>query len=124
MYERVEIFHVDEEGIMVRSFTEPTFYHYEGHPEDMESPLVKALLKYYDEAALNTMTCKGFNAVTSMLFWRSEYATPYGEDNMAQIGERLYLVDEFDERVYDDLAYETIAKGRIPDGWTLIKRDD
>lgn len=124
MYERVEIYHVDEEGILVRSFTEPIFYHYDGDPEDMESPLVDALLKYYDEAALNTMTCKGFNAVTSLLFWRSEYATPYSEDNMVDIGERLYLVDEFDVRVYDDLAYETIANGRIPNGWTLIERDD
>lgn len=124
MYERVEIYHVDEEGILVRSFTEPIFYHYDGDPEDLESPLVEALLKYYDEAALNTMTCKGFNAATSLLFWRSEYATPYSEDNMVDIGERLYLVDEFDVRIYDDLAYETIANGRIPNGWTLIERDD
>jgi hypothetical protein len=124
MYERAEIFQVDEEGILVRAFTEPSFYHYEGDPEDMESPLVEALLKYYNEAALNTMTCKGFNAVTSMLFWRSELATPWSEDDMAQIGERLYLVDEFEERVYDDLAYDTIANGRIPDGWTLIERDE
>ncbi len=124
MYERAHIHLVDEEGILVRAFTEPSFYHYEGEPEAVGSPLVEALCKYYAEAALITMTCKGFNTVTGILFWRSELATPCAEDDMVDIGERLFLVDEFDERVFDGLAYETIANGRIPDGWTLIERDE
>ncbi|MDP8242680.1 MAG: hypothetical protein P9L94_01255 [Candidatus Hinthialibacter antarcticus] len=124
MYERAKIHHIDEEGILVRAFTEPSFYHFEGDPEAMDSPLVDALLKYYDEAALETMTCKGFNTTSGVLYWRSELATPLSEDNMVDIGERLFLVDEFDERVFDDLAYDTIANGRVPEGWTLIAREE
>lgn len=124
MYERAQIHHIDEEGILVRAFTEPSFYHFEGEPEGLDSPLVEALLKYYAEAALDTMTGRGFNTVSGVLYWQSEFATPLSDDNMVEIGERLFLVDEFDERVFDELAYETIAKGRVPDGWTLIERDE
>lgn len=121
MYERVEIHSIDEEGILIRAFTEQAFFHYVGELESEDSPLVEALCKYYAEAALETMTCKGFVTMSGAVFWQSELATPYDDENVAEIGERLFLVDEYGERVYDELAYETIAQGRVPSGWSAIQ---
>ncbi|MBI1390437.1 MAG: hypothetical protein GC154_18525 [bacterium] len=122
MYERVEIYQIDEEGILIRAFTEQAFYHFDGAPEGEDSPLVEALCQYYAEAALESMTCEGFDSPSGRLVWQSEMATPGSDDGMAEIGERLFLIDGEGERIFDEIAYETIADGKIPPGWEMIER--
>jgi hypothetical protein len=122
MNERVEIFLVDEEGILLRAYTEEAQYYYDGDPEEPESPLIEALKKYYKNHAPSTMMALGFETPAGTLIWQSELASPYGDDGFVEIGERLYLENAWGERVQDEYAYEDLAKGEIPVGWISISR--
>lgn len=124
MEERVEIFAVDEEGILLRSYIEEEYYLFEGEIDDPLSPLMAALGTYYLEEAPETMMCLGFDTPHGELIWQTEFATPYGDENYVELGERLFLVDRDDQRIYDELAYETLSVGKIPEGWILISREN
>lgn len=122
MSEEVEVFLVDEEGILLRSHIERDFYYFNGDPEDPESPLMIALRNYYIREAPRTLMGMGFETPRGIMLWHSEMASPFGDDEHLEVGERLFLADETGERFFDELAYDTIAQGRIPVGWELISR--
>jgi hypothetical protein len=119
---QVEIFLVDEEGIMLRSHIDGSYFFYDGELEDPESPLMCALQNFYVEEAPQCLMSMGFETPNGMLLWQSELASPFGDDEHVEIGERLFLVDEKDVRIFDELAYDTLAQGKIPVGWELIAR--
>ncbi len=119
---QVEIFLVDEEGILLRSHMDNANFFFYGELEDTESPLMLALQDYYEQDAPESLMSKGFETLHGMLLWHSELASPFGDDDHIEIGERLFLVDENDERIFDELAYDTLAQGKIPVGWELISR--
>ncbi len=122
MDERVEIFAADEEGILLRSYTERENYYFEGDEDNPMSPLMAALGVYYQNDAPETLMGLGFDTPRGELSWQTEFATPYGDEDYVELGERLFLTDEEDQRIFDELAYEILAKGNIPDGWELIPR--
>ncbi len=124
MYERAEIFHIDEEGILLRAYTEETVFLYDGHPEDGASPLFQALQKFYAEQAPKTLMFYGYETPVGDVIWQSELASSFGADDLVEVGERLYLENVWGERVMDEYAYEDLAKGEIPVGWTPISRDE
>lgn len=123
MDENVEIYYVDKEGILIRASVENELFSFEGELEDLNSPLMLALGKYYYEDAPQCLVCKGFNTPTGTLLWQSELASPASDDTFLDIGERLFLVDIFDERFMDDYTYQILADGRIPSGWSAILND-
>lgn len=116
----VEIFWIDEQGILLRSHIEEEDYDFEGEPEDLESPLMAALGVFYHEEAPDTLLAKGFETPTGRLFWESEIATPCGEDDHIEVGERLFLVDDHYERLLDEHAYQWLSRGELPLGWVEI----
>ena len=120
--EQVEVCYVDEEGILLRSYSLKSVFFYEGDPEDAESPLIQALKRFYRQSAPATLMSLGFETPRGPLTWQSEMASPFGDDDFVEIGERLYLVDENQNRFLDEYAYEDLAKGLIPMGWELIPR--
>jgi len=120
--EQVEVCYVDEEGILLRSYSLKSVFFYEGDPEDGHSPLIQALQRYYRKSAPATFMSLGFETPSGVLTWQSEMASPFGEEDFVEIGERLFLVDEFNNRFLDEFAYEDLAKGLIPVGWELIPR--
>lgn len=125
MYEHADIQLIDDEGILICSYTEESFFLYDGEPEDLESPLMLALTQFYAKNAKPTLLCLGYDTPSGDLFWESEFATPYEGDHKTpriEIGERLYLVTRDGERVYDELAYRALSEGTVPQGWSLIPR--
>lgn len=118
----VEIYYIDEEGILIRSHQIKEEFYFEGDPEDPASPLIEALKKYYRKEAPHTLMCKGFSTPRGDLFWTSEMASIFGEEDVVEIGERLYLADEAGERIFDEFAYADLSAGAIPLGWELIPR--
>ncbi len=119
---QVEIFLVDEEGIMLRSHIEDSYFFFDGELEDPESPLMRALQNFYVQDAPKSLMSMGFETPNGLLLWQSELASPFGDDEHVEIGERLFLINECDERIFDELAYDTLAQGKIPVGWELISR--
>lgn len=122
MSEFVEVFLVDEEGILLRSHMKPEFFFFDGDLEDPESPLMIALRQYYINDAPKTLMGMGFETPRGIMLWHSELASPFGDDEHLEIGERLFLADETGERFFDELAYDTLSNGRVPVGWELIAR--
>ena len=122
MSELVEVFLVDEEGILLRSHMERDFYYFDGDPEDPDSPLMAALHNYYIFEAPKTILSMGYETPRGILFWESEMASPFGDDEHMEVGERLFLTDETGERFFDELAYDTLSQGKVPVGWELIAR--
>ncbi|MFB3786876.1 MAG: hypothetical protein ACE15F_10965 [bacterium] len=120
--EQVEVCYVDEEGILLRSYALKSVFFYEGDPEDSDSPLMQALQRYYRKSAPATLMSLGYETPRGVLTWQSEMASPFGEEDFVEIGERLFLVDEYNNRFLDEFAYEDLAKGQIPVGWELIPR--
>lgn len=120
MTEQVDIFLIDEEGILIRTHVDQWEYWYEGEPEDLESPLMIALGIFYHENAPKTLVCRGYKTPGGKLLWQSESATPYGDDDHIEIGERIYLVDKHYVRFSDDHAYAMLAEGQIPNGWKML----
>ncbi len=119
---RVEIHSIDEEGILFRATMDEAYYYYEGDPEGFGSPLLVALGRYYIEKAPKTLVCLGFETPGGSLFWKSEMASPLsGEsDDKVEVGERIFLIDEHEERFNDEFAYDQLAKGNIPEEWYPI----
>ncbi|MBN2328073.1 MAG: hypothetical protein JXR73_13055 [Candidatus Omnitrophica bacterium] len=122
MNERVEVFLVDEEGILLRSHIESDCFFFDGNLEDPESPLMIALREFYIKDAPKTLMSMGFETPAGIMFWQSEMASPFGDDEHIEVGERLFLTDESGQRFFDELAYDILARGRIPVGWELIAR--
>ncbi|MGC9330132.1 MAG: hypothetical protein ACP5I1_21025 [Candidatus Hinthialibacter sp.] len=122
MNERVEIFLVDEEGILLRSHIEADLFFFNGNVEDPDSPLIIALRNFYIKNAPKTLMSMGFKTPGGVMYWQSEMASPFGDDEHIEIGERLFLTDESGQRFSDELAYDILAGGRIPIGWELIPR--
>lgn len=122
MSELVEVFLIDEEGILLRSHVEREFFFFDGDPEDPESPLMIALRQFYIREAPKTLMGMGFETPCGIMLWQSELASPFGDDEHLEVGERLFLTDETGERFSDELAYDTLAQGKIPVGWELIAR--
>ncbi|MEW6234033.1 MAG: hypothetical protein AB1656_01475 [Candidatus Omnitrophota bacterium] len=120
--ERVEIYLIDEDGVLLRAYCEEPLDDFEGEPDALDSPLSAALGLYYLRDAPKTLVCKGYETPGGPLLWRSEPVTPGGEDGCVEIGERLFLVDDWGERFMDEIAYELLAKGSIPEEWILIER--
>ena len=85
MSQFVEIFLLDEEGILLRAFIKKTFFFYDGDPEEDSSPLVTALKEYYLNDAPPSLLCKGFDTPGGILIWKSELASTYGDDNCVEI---------------------------------------
>lgn len=122
MLERAEILTVDEEGILVRSFTSKTLYYFDGEPDAPDSPLMEALMEFYREEAPATLMCAGYETPRGVLRWESEFATPPGNESDAELGERLFLVMEEGERWLDELAYQDLSRGEVPEGWLPLER--
>ena len=122
MNPRVEIFSVDEEGILLRSYSEEASFFFDGAWDDPDSPLMEALETFYCNKAPATVLCLGFETPLGVLRWESEWATPYGDEGYAEIGERLYLVMEDGDRWFDEWAYDALSRGNIPEGWNVIPR--
>ncbi len=122
MNEHVEIFTIDEEGILFRAYVQEEYFLYDGDPEDHESPLSVALGLYYLREAPQTFKYKGFDTPGGMLVWQSELATPFAEDDCVDMGERLFLLDAWGERFTDELAYVQLAEGKIPPEWDAFPK--
>lgn len=123
MNEHVEIFCIDEEGILLRAFAQQETYYYIGDPEDDDSPLHAALRHFYSEEAPSTLLVRGYETPRGQLFWESEWATPFDDEGVVEIGERLYLVDDTGERFADDYIYELLSRGDVPEDWYEIESD-
>lgn len=121
MKEKVEIFLVDEEGILIRVHIAEENYDYDGDPEALESPLMLALGKYYRTKAPKTLLSRGFKTPSGSLYWYSEVATPFGDDDHIEVGERLYLMDDYFRRFSDEFAYISLSEGITPLGWTPLE---
>lgn len=123
MYERAEIFLIDDEGIVIRSYTDEAMFFYIGDAEEQESPLMHALAEFYVKHAEPTLMCWGYHTPSGDVLWESEMITPSTDAHEVDIAERLYLVTQGGERVYDEYAYRSLSAGEIPPGWTLIPRE-
>ncbi len=122
MKEQVDVFLVDDEGILLRAYTHEDNYLFRGDPDEDESPLMFALQYYYMEFAPDTILCKGYHTPSGDLFWQNEMASTYGDESLVEIGERLFLIDERGERFNDEYAYELLINEEIPEGWMAIPR--
>jgi hypothetical protein len=120
MNEKIEIFLVDEEGILIRVHMAEDLYDFDGDPEELESPLMLALGQYYHAQAPKTLLTKGFKTPSGILYWYSEVATPFGDDDDIEVGERLYLMDEYFQRFADEFAYISLSEGITPLGWSPL----
>lgn len=75
------------------------------------------------ENAPKSILCKGYETPVGSLFWESELATPYGEEGIVEVGERLFLTDESGERFMDESIYEMLSRGAVPEDWYEISHD-
>lgn len=122
MFERAEVYIIDDEGIFLRAFTEEQVFFYDGDPEEIESPLMQALGEYYENHAAQTLLCRGFSTPLGDLFWESELVTPFGDDTDVEVGERLFLMSSDGDRMFDEYTYRMLTNGKIPTGWMKISR--
>ncbi|MGI6457959.1 MAG: hypothetical protein ACOX5R_20390 [bacterium] len=123
MFGQVEIYLIDDYGIFFRAFAMRENYFYQGNPEDRKSPLSAALRHYYMENAPQTILCQGFDTPRGLLYWESEMVTPYSEDEVVEIGEHLFLIDDKGESFMDEYTYELLSRGIIPEDWEIISRE-
>ena len=49
--------------------------------------------------------------------------TPYSEDEVVEIGEHLFLIDDKGESFMDEYTYELLSRGIIPEDWEIISRE-